>query len=211
MYGYTDDVVTETSVAKSDYPYGVSKLQGELSVDHFKDDKFSVIYLRQGTVSGYSSRMRFDLLLNTMYAHAVSAGKITVNNPEIWRPALAMEDAVNAYKAAIAADDDISGAFNVCSENLTLGEAAQRVAEHFKKTHGKEVAIETKNIADHRNYRVSNKKIQEALGVKFCGTVESILEELGQSFDGNFNFQDDKYHNIKTFKKIFPDNTVRLA
>ena len=68
VYGYTvDELYDEKSPTTCSYPYGISKLQGENGVMHLSDDKFSVIALRQGTVCGHSDRMRFDLVVNTMF------------------------------------------------------------------------------------------------------------------------------------------------
>jgi nucleoside-diphosphate-sugar epimerase len=94
VYGYTvNELYDETSPAVSSYPYGISKLQGENAIMQMRDESFSVIALRQGTVSGYSPRMRLDLVVNTMFKFAVTEGQITVNNPAIWRPILAIKDA----------------------------------------------------------------------------------------------------------------------
>src|SRR3989344_1947039 len=69
VYGHTGELelTTEESEPRSSYPYGISKLKGERGVLLLNDEKFSVICLRQGTISGYSPRMRLDLMLNTMY------------------------------------------------------------------------------------------------------------------------------------------------
>ena len=48
VYGYTvDELYDENSPTISDYPYGISKLQGEQSVVQMQDDSFSVIAFRQ--------------------------------------------------------------------------------------------------------------------------------------------------------------------
>ncbi len=83
VYGYThNSTFTEDDVAISNYPYGVSKLQGERSLLALADENFSVVCFRQGTVSGYSPRMRLDLALNTMFKNALSKGEITLSNPK---------------------------------------------------------------------------------------------------------------------------------
>ncbi len=102
--------------------YGISKLQGEQAATQLADDDFSVIALRKGTVSGYSPRMRFDLIINTMFRNAVRENVITVNNPSIWRPILSIEDAATAYIRAVEANYKLSGIFNVASGNYTVGE-----------------------------------------------------------------------------------------
>ena len=128
VYGYTDnDLFDENRPVSSSYPYGISKLQGEQAVMNLADDTFSVIALRKGTVSGYSPRMRLDLIVNTMFKTAVCDHQITVNNPSIWRPILSVQDAANAYIRAIEASPRISGIFNIASGNYTVGEVGDLV------------------------------------------------------------------------------------
>jgi nucleoside-diphosphate-sugar epimerase len=55
VYGYTEDeLFDETRPVSSNYPYGISKLQGEQAAMQLADKDFSVIALRKGTISGYS-------------------------------------------------------------------------------------------------------------------------------------------------------------
>src|SRR5947207_7999087 len=72
VYGYTEnELYDENHPVSSKYPYGISKLQGEQAAVQLADESFSVIALRKGTVSGFSPRMRFDLIINTMFKTAV--------------------------------------------------------------------------------------------------------------------------------------------
>src|ERR1700723_1671836 len=104
VYGYTvNDLYDETKPVASAYPYGISKLQGEQAVMNLLDDSFSLIRLRKGTNAGYSPRMRLDLIVNTMFKSAMRDRAITINNPTIWRPILAIEDAISGYIRAIEA------------------------------------------------------------------------------------------------------------
>src|SRR5438045_4423535 len=97
VYGYTEnELFDEDRPVSSSYPYGISKLQGEQAVMQLIDTDFSVIALRKGTVSGYSPRMRFDLIINTMFKCAMKDGVIRVNNPATWRPILSIDDAAMA-------------------------------------------------------------------------------------------------------------------
>lgn len=207
VYGYAADrLYTEEDPVTCTYPYGISKLQGEFGAMQLQDDSFSVICLRQGTVSGFSPRMRFDLIVNTMYMSAMTKNKITVNNPAIWRPILAIEDAVMAYIRSIQADQSVSGIFNVASGNFTVGQVADRVYETLKKKFGKETDLEIKDIRDYRNYKVTTRKAQEILGARFHGTVESIVESLADNCREDFDFDKDQYYNIRVFQKLF-DNS----
>jgi nucleoside-diphosphate-sugar epimerase len=202
VYGYTDNQESdETSVAKSNYPYGISKLQGEMAVMKMQEDDFSVIALRQGTVCGYSPRMRLDLILNTMYKAAHVDGKVRVDNPAIWRPILAISDAVKAYQAALAAPAGINGVFNVRSFNMTVGEAGDDLVKHMKENHGKDITQDIHAKEDFRNYCVSNRRAARELGIDFEGSVPSILKELDETVGQDFDFDNDKYYNIRIFKK----------
>jgi len=204
VYGYTGGkILTEKSPAKSIYPYGISKLQGEIGIENLEDNSFSVIQLRKGTLSGYSPRMRFDLLVNTMYMKAMTEKTIIVNNPRIWRPLLSMEDALKAYEKSVKAPLNIGGIFNISSCNITVGDAGKAVQKHFKIVHNIPIVLEVKNKEDYRNYKASNKKARDILDIEFTGTVSSILKELDAHFDYDFNYGDDKHYNIKVFKKIF--------
>ena len=85
--------------------------------------------------------------------------QINVNNPEIWRPILSVQDAVSAYIRAVEANQEISGIFNIASGNYTVGEIGGIVKNVL------EAALETKiklNIHPDRT----------------TGTIRSISERL---------------------------------
>ena len=134
VYGYTvNELYDEESPAVSNYPYGISKLQGEYSALQMADKNFSVITFRQGTVSGYSPRMRLDLIVNTMFKAAIHNKEIVINNPSIWRPILSIQDAASAYIRAIEANYDVNGIFNIASGNFTVGQVGDLVKDTLEK------------------------------------------------------------------------------
>ena len=203
VYGYTDnEIFDETSPTISDSPYGISKLQGEFACLQLSRDNFSVVALRKGTVSGYSPRMRLDLIVNTMFKCAMSDGRIIVNNPAIWRPLLAMRDAVSAYVCAVEAPMECSGAFNVASGNYTVGEVAEQVRDSLRTYLDLETEIETRTIRDFRNYRVSTQKAKAELGFNPTQSVNDIVKELVDHVDEFRDFDEDRYYNIRVFKSI---------
>jgi nucleoside-diphosphate-sugar epimerase len=203
VYGYTvNELYDEESPAISNYPYGISKLQGEQAVMQMADDDFSVICFRQGTVSGYSPRMRLDLIVNTMFKTAVETGEIVINNPSIWRPILSIDDAVNAYVRAIEAAPSISGIFNIASGNYTVGEVADLVKEAVENNFINEVTLNIKHIEDFRNYKVSITKATNILSFKPKHDVDSILGNLTSNCSKFSNFQNPDFYNIQVFKTI---------
>ncbi len=203
VYGYTEnELYDETRPVSSTYPYGISKLQGEQAVMQLADDKFSVIALRKGTVSGYSPRMRFDLIINTMFRNAVQEKVINVNNPSIWRPILSIEDAATAYTRAVEANFAISGIFNVASGNYTVGEVADLVKSTIEERLSVKVNLNIKHMQDFRNYKVSTEKASNILSFHAAGSVQSIVKNLIDNMPKFQDWNDPNYSNIQAFKKM---------
>lgn len=208
VYGYAvNQLYDETAPAVSSYPYGISKLQGEFGCLQLCDDGFSVIALRKGTVSGYSPRMRLDLVVNTMFKSALEQGVITVNNPSIWRPILSISDAVDAYVRSVEAAPDISGVFNIASGNYTIGAVADQVAEAVGDTMKVEARIDVKNRQDYRNYKVSWEKARNVLGFHPKHEIKDIVKNLVDNIERFRDFGNPAYYNFETFKALrFPSS-----
>lgn len=203
VYGYTvDELYDESSPTTCSYPYGISKLQGENGVMQLADNSFSVISLRQGTVCGYSDRMRFDLVVNTMFKNAMLHNEITVNNPSIWRPIFHIQDACSAYIRAIQAPDNISGVFNVASDNYTLGQIGDIVSVEMSRLANKDIKVHINDVKDFRNYKVSIQHARLTLGFTPIYTIKDIINELFQKASNIQDLEAEKYYNIKVFKSL---------
>ena len=203
VYGYTvNDLYDESCPAVSHYPYGISKLQGEQAAMYLCEDKFSVICFRQGTVCGYSPRMRLDLVINTMFKNAMQTKGITVNNPAIWRPILSTQDAVSAYIRAVEANSEISGIFNVASGNYTLGELGDVVRNCIEEELHVEIGLTIKHMHDLRNYKVSIEKAKNVLSFKPRHDAESIVKELIANREKFKDYDNPMYYNIEVFKSL---------
>jgi nucleoside-diphosphate-sugar epimerase len=203
VYGYTvNELYDETRPVSSSYPYGISKLQGEQAVMNLMDERFSVIALRKGTISGYSSRMRFDLIVNTMFKCALRDGVITINNPTIWRPILAIEDAISAYVRAVEAHENISGIFNIASGNYTVGEVGDLVKNEIEEHLNVKVGLTIRHVQDVRNYKVSVEKAKNVLSFHPRHDVRSIVGHLIKHKDKFSDWDNPAYYNILTFRQI---------
>jgi nucleoside-diphosphate-sugar epimerase len=203
VYGYTvNELYDETRPASSTYPYGISKLQGEQAVTQLADDNFSVISLRKGTISGYSPRMRFDLIINTMFKSAMKNHVITVNNPSIWRPILGIEDAATAYIRAIEASYGISGIFNVASGNYTVGEVADLVKAAVEDRLSKRVSLCIKHLEDFRNYKVNTDKARNVLSFHASNDIKSIVNSLVDNMSKYEGWDNPLYSNIECFRAL---------
>jgi len=212
VYGYTDnELFDEGRPVSSSYPYGISKLQGEQAVMNLLDDDFSVISLRKGTVSGYSPRMRLDLIVNTMFKSGIRDREITVNDPSIWRPIVSIEDATNAYVRAIEASEKISGIFNIASGNYTVGEVGDLVKMAIEEQLGIRVHLTIHHKKDFRNYKVSIQKAENTLSFHPNHDVKSIVRNLIEHMDDFQDWDNPQYYNIETLKLLAAGGLSRVA
>jgi|HubBroStandDraft_6_1064221.scaffolds.fasta_scaffold137336_2 nucleoside-diphosphate-sugar epimerase len=203
VYGYTvNEVYDESRPAVSSYPYGMSKLQGEQAVMNLLDDHFSVVALRKGTISGYSPRMRLDLMVNTMFRTAMHEGVIRIDNPSIWRPILAMEDAITAYIRAIEAHESISGIFNIASGNYTVGEVGDLVKAEIESLLGVRVGLRIRHVQDFRNYKVSFEKAKDLLSFNPQHDVRAIVRQLVAERSKFSDWENPSYYNIRVFRAL---------
>jgi nucleoside-diphosphate-sugar epimerase len=203
VYGYTEnELYDETRPVSSSYPYGISKLQGEQAAMQLADSSFSVIALRKGTISGYSPRMRLDLIINTMFKSAMKDHVITINNPSIWRPILSIDDAATAYIRAVEANERISGIFNVASGNYTVGEVGDLVKATIEERLDRRIRLSIKHVQDFRNYKVSTEKAMNVLSFHPSEDVKSIVVQLINNLDKFRDWENPSYSNIASFRQL---------
>jgi nucleoside-diphosphate-sugar epimerase len=176
-------------------------------------DRLSVTILRLATVFGLSPRMRLDLLVNTLTAHAVFQGRVRVFGGAQWRPNLHVQDAADAFIAAALADDArVRGeTFNVGSnaENYTVVEIARRVCAQRPG-----VRLEmVDGDGDARDYRVSFDKIHHVLGFRTRFTVDDGIREMIAAFTRGVIRDPDAphYHNARHLKAHGFSETFRGA
>jgi nucleoside-diphosphate-sugar epimerase len=204
IYGCASDkIYSESDNVFSSYPYGIAKIQAEFVIKNLSDKNFSTICLRKGTISGYSPRMRFDLVINAMFKSAILYNKIIVNNSDIWRPILSMTDAINAYIKSIEAPYNVSGVFNVASENYKILYLAQIIRTVLEKQFNfKNIQIDTKNTQDFRNYLVNCDYGKHTLNLKYLNKAEDIVIDLFNNRESFGDFSNINYYNIDAYKNI---------
>jgi nucleoside-diphosphate-sugar epimerase len=202
VYGYTKNkTLNEDSLVKPSYAYGISKLQCEQGLMTLEDENFKPIIFRKGTVCGWSPKMRYDLVVNTMIKNAITTKKITVNNPKLWRPLIDIRDVIQGYEKAIESDLDISGIYNLSGFNITIGDLGKNIHKNLVER-GYDVELIINNTPDLRNYKVSTDKIEDELGFKASYNVYDSINEILSNIDESYDFNNDVYYNIDIFKKI---------
>ena len=203
VYGYTvNQLYSEEDPVTCGYPYGISKLQGERGVLQMCDEEFSVISLRQGTISGNSPRMRMDLLINTMFKTVLTEGRVRIDNPSIWRPVLDIRDAINAYSRAIQAHHSVNGVFNIASDNYTVGQVGDFVQQKMERLTGEKIRLDIYDKKDFRNYKVSIDKARIELSFHPQYSVEDTVMDLFDHREAYGDLNKDEYYNIRVFKKL---------
>ena len=116
VYGFNDKLLDEESELNPLSLYAWTKLNSE----RYLDGKNAIIF-RLGTVYGLGdifSRLRMDLVVNILTAHAQKLNKITVFGGEQHRPLIHVKDIALAIEKIV--DKDITGVFNIHSLNTTV-------------------------------------------------------------------------------------------
>ncbi len=185
IYGFQDGAViaSEESATNPLTTYSRSNERAEQDILPLSDETFGVVVLRQGTVYGYSPRMRFDLAINGMTYGAWKTGKLPLmRDGSQWRPMVHIKDAARAICFMLTADpSQASGQiFNVGSNdgNYQIGKLGETVASVLPK----DIQIEWYGDPDRRSYRVSFDKIK-SLGFTTTLRAEDGVREVYEALE----------------------------
>jgi nucleoside-diphosphate-sugar epimerase len=160
--------------------YATSKRYGEEALLEAVGDGLVPVILRNGTVYGWSPRMRFDLVVNTFVKDALLNAKLLLHGGGwMWRPLVDVQDVSEAMIAALEADEDaVRGQiFNVLHSNYQIRELAMLVAGSIQLV-GRDVELEEVPAPDlTRDYECSNAKLTHVVGFS---PRRSVLEAVTQ-------------------------------
>jgi len=174
----------ETADVKPRGAYSLSKKFAEEKLLEAADANFSPVILRQGTVYGFSPRMRFDLVVNTFVKDAAVFGKLFLHGGGWqWRPLVDVTDVARAHIACYLGKRDQVHAeiFNVMQENYQIRELAMLVKGSLEmKLASHRVELQETGLPKIvRDYRMTNTKMTSRLGFTPSVTVlESINDML---------------------------------
>jgi len=188
--------------------YPVSKYNGEQEVLKLMEDypQFCPVILRQGTILGYSPKMRFDLVVNTFVKEAFLNKKLVIFCKGYqWRPLVDVNDVARAHIACIEADEEkVKGEiFNIVSYNYQIMDVAHRVKYALKGIIDElEIDIDYDENRIDRSYKVSGKKIEDVLGFRYKVSIEDSAKDLAKRIkNGEFpDLNDPKFYVIRWVK-----------
>ena len=179
VYGQGDEPqLSETSKTNPISVYAKSTLEAEQSNLSIADNNFSVTALRNATVFGLSTRMRFDLVVNLMTLTAFQKGRIIVMGGGLqWRPLVHVSDVSKAFIAVISSKQDLVNQeiFNVGLDNFQIKNLAYLVREELPFP----IEIDTApDDADKRDYNVVFQKAHERIGFKAEVSIFQGIKEI---------------------------------
>jgi nucleoside-diphosphate-sugar epimerase len=181
VYGVGSKVLDEKAPLNPVSLYAKTKISSEESIMGIADKNFKPVIMRMSTLYGWSPRMRFDLVVNTMTMTAFTEGRINVFGGSQWRPLLSLTDAANAYVKVLRSTRTEGCIYNVGSEeqNFVISDVARQVAEGIKQACGRDIPVNIEGESiDARDYRVSFKKIQNELGFSVKEDIAYAAAEI---------------------------------
>lgn len=202
VYGAQDGILSETSSVNPLSHYASSKLKCE----NLLKNKNSIIF-RLGTLFGVSddySRIRMDLVVNTLSAKAFFEKKMSVFGGDQYRPLLHVKDVARAIEIAIRSKK--KGIFNLSYKNMKIIDIAKEIKKYFKNTKIIKTQIQ---FQDARNYKVTNLKARKDLKFKAKYNLKYGIEELKKLLIEKRikNFNDPRYTNQK-YLEIFKEKMI---
>jgi nucleoside-diphosphate-sugar epimerase len=192
----------ETAPIQPRAAYATSKRYGEEALLKLVDEGLCPVLLRNGTVYGWSPRMRFDLVVNTFVKDALLNGRLNLHGGGwMWRPLVEVRDVSDAMIAAYEAPTEkVRGEiFNVLHSNYQIRELAMLVAGSVQLT-GRTITLEeTPAPKLTRDYECSNSKMSSRLGFIPSRSVLEAVTDLLEKIDHEDRAQltDPRAYNIR--------------
>jgi nucleoside-diphosphate-sugar epimerase len=192
----------ETAPIQPRGAYATSKRFGEEALLSLVDEGLCPVMLRNGTVYGYSPRMRFDLVVNTFVKDALLRAELSLHGGGwMWRPLVDVRDVSDAMIAAMEAPADLvrGEIFNVLHSNYQIRELAMLVAGSVQLM-GRQVTLREEPAPRlTRDYECSNTKLASRLGFQPSRSVVEAIDGILASIDveDKTMLTDPRFYNIR--------------
>ena len=203
VYGVRDEPqIVEDMKLEPITLYSRYKAEIEDALFAIDDPNFTTVAVRNSTVSGFSKRMRLDVIIPIFVRAAVRNGKISIEGGQQLRPLIHMQDLVDFYVLLLdverAPHDKVHRqAFNVSSDNYKVIDVAKMVQARIP------CELTLAGVTDPRSYRVNTDKVAKALGYRTRCSIESAIEEVKDALlAGRIDDSDPRCWNMKYMKML---------
>jgi nucleoside-diphosphate-sugar epimerase len=210
VYGFQDEVVDETSGINPLTTYAEANAMSEEHALSLVGSGTIFTAIRQATVYGASSRMRYDLVVNAMALNVIQGNALKVlRDGKQWRPLVHVADTSRAMVKILQAEASLIDGqiFNVGSDqqNLTILEIAEMVSTAL----GKEVNIEWYGDPDHRSYKVSFEKIRKTLEFVPQMNIPEAALEIAAGFKNGPLAPKPQNYTLAWYQKLLSDGQLQ--
>lgn len=199
VYGIQDvPRVVESTPMKPITLYSKYKAEIEQYITARVSDDFTGVIVRGATVSGYSPRMRLDLLVNLFCWLALKNRTITIEGGKQIRPLIHIQDLVDFYVRMLAVDPKLVNgeAFNVTAGNFTV----QQIADMLQAYTGCKMTYT--DVTDPRSYPADGEKAVTVLGYRTKRTIQDAMVEVCDAIKaGKISGQTENF-NLKRYKEL---------
>jgi nucleoside-diphosphate-sugar epimerase len=201
VYGQGAEELTERSPLNPLTVYAISKVRSEESLLEMADANWRPVILRNGTLFGYSPRMRFDLVVNIFALHSTLKNEIRLFGEGLqWRPFLHVGDCARAFVHFAERRELKHECYNIGHRNLRVVDIAGIFARMNPRLQA--LAVPGAN-PDERDYRVCTRRMHEEdfrTRIEVDAGVEEISEAIvsGRLPDPESIF----YRNAKWLKEL---------
>lgn len=160
---------------------------------------FTAVAVRNSTVSGYSPRMRLDLIISIFVMAALKKKLITIEGGTQLRPLIHMQDLVDFYLLLLEADHAAihQQAFNVSTDNYKVMDVATMVQAKLP------CELTVTAFTDPRSYHVNTDKVFRRLGYRPSRPISAAIDEVKDAFErGWIQDSDTRCYNIRHMKHL---------
>ena len=211
VYGFQNELISETSKPNPLEAYGKSKLLAEQEILPLANENFIITILRPATMYGFSPKMRFDLVVNGMTWALHKFRKINVmRDGTQWRPNVHVRDVANLIIELLNIKEDKiqKQTFNVGSneQNYQILPLARIIGDSI----GVDYKLDWYGEPDKRSYKVNFSKLEKELDYKIKYTVKEATKNIFNELNEETIKKDEKTSVISWYKKLSKEGVVDL-
>jgi len=174
-----DQVADEETILNPVSDYARAKVEVERHILQELSQICNTTILRFATAFGVAPRMRFDLTVNEFAKELALGRRLSVYDPDTWRPYCHVRDFAEIIARVVADPPRLSG------EILNAGDdrnnfTKRQIAELASEIIGQGEIVYVEKGSDPRNYKVSFSKIRRLLEFECGSLVADGIREVGE-------------------------------